>query len=203
MTTARREPDWQAVHARLEEVRRTLEEGAIPSPGAVKRILRERARLLAMPREAPPAPAEEIELLVFSLSGERYAAETVYVLEVVPFRELTPVPCTPPVVLGVINHRGRILPVLDLRRLLDLPGQGVPEGSRVVAAEVAGMTFGLFAESVAGVLRVGSHEVAPVPAILGGDGQSVVRGVAPGLITLLDLSALARNPRIVVNEEIG
>jgi purine-binding chemotaxis protein CheW len=203
MTTARRETDWQAVHARLEEVRRTLEEGGIPSPGAVKRILRERARLLAMPREAPRAPAEEIELLVFSLSGERYAADTVHVLEVVPLRDLTPVPCTPPIVLGVINHRGRILPVLDLRRLLELPGQDVPEGSRVVAAEAAGMTFGLFAESVAGVLRVGSREVAPVPAALGGDRQGLLRGVAPGLITLLDLSALARNPRILVNDEIG
>src|SRR3990172_12567895 len=117
------------------------------SPEEVKRILRERAEALAKPVEEARTPTEPLELLVFSLAGERYGIETAQVLEVVPLRGLTPVPCTPPFVLGVVNHRGRIRPVLDLRRLFELATPGVPEGGRVVAVEAGGMTFGIFADA--------------------------------------------------------
>lgn len=176
--------------------------GASRSPQEVKRILRERAQALAKPLEAP-APTEVLDLLVFFLAGERYGIETAHVLEVVPLRELTPVPCTPSFVLGVINHRGRILPVLDLRRLFELAGQGITEGSRIVAVEAGGMTFGIFADAVAGTVRVGAHEVVPPPTALTGDRQVFIQGVTGEMVAVLDLEALARDPRILVNEEVG
>ncbi|MBI2494179.1 MAG: chemotaxis protein CheW, partial [Candidatus Rokubacteria bacterium] len=81
------------------------------------RILQDRARALAKPLEEPSAPGETLDLLLFGLAGERYGIDAAHVLEVVQLPELVPVPCTPPVVLGVVNHRGRVLTVLDLRRL--------------------------------------------------------------------------------------
>lgn len=189
-------------HVRLEE-RRALEAAANLPPDEVTRILAERARALARPREAAPTPGAVLELLVFSLAGERYGIETVHVLDVLPLRELTPVPCTPPTVLGVINHRGRILPVLDFRRLFELSGHGVTGESRVVAAEAGGMAFGIYTEAVAGTIRVGTHEVAPPPAILTSDRQAVLRGVTGEMLAVLDLEVLARDPRIAVNDEVG
>ena len=140
---------------------------------------------------------------MFTLAGERYGIETAHVLEVVPLRELTPVPCTPPFYLGVMNHRGRILPVLDFRRLFDLAGQGVTKGSRVVVVEAGGMTFGIFTDAVAGTTRIGAQEAAPPPITLSGDRQAFVRGVTGEMVAVLDLEAMARDPRIVVNEELG
>ncbi|MBI4610394.1 MAG: purine-binding chemotaxis protein CheW [Candidatus Rokubacteria bacterium] len=195
--------NWQAAYALLERARRAIETGAERPPEDVKRILRERAQALAKPLEEAPTPTEVLELLVFSLSGERYGIETAHVLEVVTLRELTPVPCTPSFVLGVVNHRGRILSVLDLRRLFDLAGQGVTEGSRVVAVEAGGMRFGIFADAVAGTMRVGVHEVAPPPVTLTGDRQAFVQGVTGEMVAVLDLEALAHDPRITVNEEVG
>ncbi|MBI2553890.1 MAG: purine-binding chemotaxis protein CheW [Candidatus Rokubacteria bacterium] len=172
-------------------------------PEEVKRILRERAEALARPVEDARTPAEPLELLVFSLAGERYGIETVHVFEGVPLRGLTPVPGTPPFVLGVVNHRGRILPVLDLRRLFELAGQGVPEGGRVVAVEAGGMTFGIFADALAGTIRLGADEVAPPPVTLAGHRQAFIRGVTGEMVAVLDLEGLARDPRITVNEEVG
>lgn len=202
MKEARSTVNWQEVYARIEQSRQLLEAGVERAPEEVKRILRERAQALAKPLEAP-APTEVLDLLVFFLAGERYGIETAHVLEVVPLRELTPVPCTPSFVLGVINHHGRILPVLDFRRLLDLAEQGIAEGSRAVAVEIGGMTFGILAAAVAGTVRVVAHEVAPPPVTLTGDRQAFIRGVTGEMVAVLDLEALARDPRITVNEEVG
>ena len=172
-------------------------------PEEVKRILRERAEALAKPVKEARPPAELLELLVFSLSGERYGIEAAHVLEVVPLRGFTPVPCTPPFVLGVVNHRGRILPVLDLRRLFELTGQGVPEASRVVAVEAGGMTFGIFADGVMGIVRLETDEVAPPPVALDGERQAIIRGITGEMVAVLDLEAFARDARITVNEEVA
>ncbi len=203
MNARRPAMDSQQAHVRLEESRRALEAAANLPPDEVTRILAERAQALARPREVAPTPGAVLELLVFSLAGERYGIETFQVLDVLPLRELTPVPCTPPSVLGVINHRGRTLPVLDLRRLFDLAGQEVAEGSRVVAVAAGGMTFGIYTDAVAGTIRVGAHEVAPPAVILTSDRQTFLRGVTGEMLAVLDLEVLARDPRIAVNDEVG
>lgn len=195
--------DWQQAYAVLERARRAMEFGDEPPVEEVQRILRERARALARPLAEAPTPTDVVELLVFALGGERYAIEAAHVLEVVPLGELTPVPGAPAHVLGVVNHRGRILPVMDLRRLLELAGQGVTEGGRVVAVQAGGMTFGILANAVAGLIEVGADEVAPPAPALSRRGQTFVRGVTAEMVALLDLGALARDPGLLVNEEVG
>ena len=172
--------NWQEAYARLERARQALEAGGNLPPEEIGRVLRDRARAPAKPREGAATPNEVVDLLVFSLSGERYGIETAHVLEVISLRGLTPVPSTPSWVLGLVNHRGRVLPVFDLRRLLELTGQGVPEQGRVVAVEAGGMAFGIFADAVAGTVRLGADEVAPPPAPLPGDRRALIRGVAGG-----------------------
>ena len=91
----------------------------------IERVLRARAQALARVPEQARAQANLLEVLEFRLASERYAVETRHIQEVHPFRELTPLPCTPAFVLGVVNVRGRILPVLDIKRFFGLPEQGL------------------------------------------------------------------------------
>jgi purine-binding chemotaxis protein CheW len=194
--------NWQEVYARLEQARRTMEASGNLSPAEVKRLLSARAQALAMPLEEAPLPTQILELLVFSIAGERYGIDTAHVLEVFPLREHTPVPCTPPFVLGVVHHRGWLLPILDLRQLFELANQGTAEEGRVVAVAAGETRVGIFAEAIAGVVKIGGHEVAPAPMAITGDRQSFVQGMTGEMVAVLNLEALLRAPHIVVNEEV-
>jgi purine-binding chemotaxis protein CheW len=193
--------EWQEAYTKLDRARQTLEAGGNLSAEDVGRTLRERARALARPLAESKTPAEVLDVLVFSLAGERYGVEASYVLEVLPLRELTPLPCVPPVFAGVMNYRGRILPVLDIRRLFGLSGQGTTEGNRVVVMEANSMALGILTESVAGIVRIDAQEITPPPVTLAGDRQAFLRGVTGEMLAVIDLPTLIRDPRVVVNEQ--
>ena len=195
--------DWQGAYARLDRARRALEVAGDLPREEVRRILAARAQALARPREEAQAPADFLDLLVFSLGGERYAIETAYVQEVVPLRALTPVPCTPTFVLGVVNHRGQILPVLDLRRLVGVAGGEAPKDGRVVAVEAGGMAFGIFADAEEGTTSVRTQEILPSPVAVSAEHQVMLRGVTSEMIAVLDLERIASEKKIIVQEQVG
>lgn len=204
MKEAERGVDWRAAYARLEATRRTLAAARERSPEEIKRILRERAKALAKPLEEPTPRGEVLDLLVFSLAGERYAVETSFVLEVMPLRDLTPVPSTPPTIRGVVNHRGRILPVIDFRRLLALPGQEGGESRWVVVVEAERMMLGIGTAAVLGTIQIQASDLTPPPGPLAGDHQAFTRGVtgkAGEMVVVMDMVMLARDPRITVNQK--
>ena len=189
-------------HASLPRARPVLGARGERSPEEVARILRARAQALARPSEAIETTSEVMDVLVFTVAEERYGIETVHILEVIPLQGLTLLPGAPPVFLGVVNSRGRILPVVDLRRLFGLAGQGVGEGSRAVVMDVAEVAFGIYADAVASIVRVGSAHLAPPPATLGAGRQRLIRGITGDMVAVVDVEAMARDPRIVVNEEV-
>jgi len=124
MTTERRQIDWPAVYARLEQLRHAVEAEAERTPTEIEEIRRARARTFARHLEQPPDSGEMLDLLLFSLADSRYAVETQHVTEVIALRDLSPLPRTPSFLAGVIHHRGRILPVLDVHRFLGFPADG-------------------------------------------------------------------------------
>jgi purine-binding chemotaxis protein CheW len=195
--------DWQAVHARLETIRRSLESGGEPSPEAVRRILEERARKVAQPTVKAESGAEGFGVLVFSRAGERYGVEPVHVVEVLPLIRPTPLPGARPFLVGVIHHRGEVRAVFDIWRLLGRPGPedagAKPEG-RVVVVELRGLSFGLLADDVAGIVQVDAHEIASAEAASRDSQATWIRGTTGGMVSVLDLDELARDPRITVNE---
>ncbi len=195
MTRERKRFDWEAAHASLEQARRALEELDEPSGAQARIVLERRARELARRRPEPELHETPVELVVFPLGGERYAVPASEVRGVVPLEELTPVPCTPPSILGVISHRGRILPVVDLR---DVNEDEAPP-PWVIAVEVDGIAFGLASDEVAGLVTVGAETLDRGAA--GPD--TFVRGVVGDMVALLDVAGIAQSPRITVNDEMS
>lgn len=166
-----------------------------------REILERRARTLAQPLQEP-APGELVDLVAFGLAGERYAVEPAGVVAVLPLPELTVVPGTPPAILGVASHRGRILPVLDLRPLVGASLERPLEARVLVVLEAAGIAVGVACETLTGLLRVAADEIAPPPAGTGRGRDRLVYGVTPDLLALLDVGALVADPRVEVNDEI-
>lgn len=176
--------------------------GPPPLQPEALQILRARAQALARPSERELTPQASVEVLEFRLATERYAIETRFVREVHPLKNLTPLPCTPPFVLGIVNVRGRIVPVLDLRKFFDLPEQGLTDLHRVILVNGNGLEFGLLADMRMGVRSLALESLQRAPATLSEIGAGYLMGVAAEGILVLDLGRILADPAILVHEEV-
>lgn len=193
--------DWPAVRHRLALVQAALDQGLNVSALEKKRILKERARALA--QEPPPARAgEQLDVVAFLLADEKYGIESAFVREVYALKELTPVPCTPPFVLGITNVRGKITPVIDIKKFFDLPQGGLSELDKVVIVESNAMEVGIRADAVLGVQSVAPEEVQPGLPTLTGIREKYLKGVTPERLIILDIVKLMNDPDIIVNQEV-
>jgi purine-binding chemotaxis protein CheW len=172
------------------------------SPSAARQILRARARVLARPPEQAPAADTLLEVLEFRLAQERYAVETRYVREVYPLKDLTPLPCTPPFVLGIVNVRGHILPVLDLKKFFDLPEQGLTDLVRIIVVRGHDLELGLLAEVIVGVRSVPVESLQPSLPTLTGIRSDYLKGVTAERLVVLDLERILEDPKMSVYEEV-
>jgi purine-binding chemotaxis protein CheW len=165
-----------------------------------KEILRARARALAAKPEPPSTARGLLDLLEFRLADERYAVESRFVQEVCPLRELTPLPCTPAFIAGIVNVRGRILPVLDLKKFFDLPEKGLTDLHQIILVRGRDFELGLLADVIVGARLVSADVLQPSLPTLTGIRADYLRGVTANRLVVLDLSRILDDPRIIVDE---
>lgn len=163
-------------------------------------VLKARARALARPPEAAPA-GERLELLQFRLAWEDYAVEVRFVREVSLLAQLTPVPCTPPFVLGIVNLHGEIVSVIDLKTFFELPAQGLGDLNRLIVLEGEGMRFGILADAITGLASLPLAELQPALPTLTGLRARYLRGVTPARTVVLDAGLLLADDSLVVRDE--
>ena len=165
---------------------------------AAWRILEERARGLLTQETTETELGEEI--LTFHLGGGSFCIPAHFVREVQQLGDVTPLPGTPPFVVGLINLRGRLLATLDIRPLLDMV-QGPPQADAFLLILAAnGIEVGLLADGVVEVRR-SDDDLTPVFSAVTGRGIAWVRGVDRHLNLWLDAPALLSDPRLIVNGE--
>jgi len=193
--------DWGELRRRLERGRAALEQGAAPTPEERKRILRDRARELA--REAPKTPAPEafLEVVAFELASETYALETSWVREVYPLKEFTPLPGTRPFVLGLLNVRGRLLLVIDIKKFFDLPEKGLTDLNKVIIVHRNGVELGILADAVLGVRLVPLAEMQASLPTLTGIRVDYLRGVTKERLVVLNAEKILSDKKLVVQDQ--
>jgi purine-binding chemotaxis protein CheW len=194
--------DWSAVRQRLDGLRRVLEDDAEPEPAHVARQLRLRASALAAQPEQE-ADAAQLEIIEFQLAGECYGVATALVREVCPLLELTPVPCTPAYVLGIIDVRGEFISVIDIKRFFDLAEQGLSDLNKVIVLAAAGMTFGILADAIVAVRTVARAELQAPPPTLTAVRSEYLLGVTGEHLALIDAEKLLGDRNLIVNEAVA
>jgi purine-binding chemotaxis protein CheW len=200
MPTAR--VDWVAIHRRLEAASALLEQGAAPSAEARARVLKARARVLAREPEVTAAAHDQIAVVEFLLAHETYALESALVREVYPLRDLTSLPGTPEFVVGIVNVRGQIVAIIDLRRLFDLPTRGLTDLNKVIVLHNQDRELGLLADAVLGVRRISLQDIqAPLPTLTGIHAE-YLRGVTRDRTVILDGVRILLDSRNTVRDEM-
>ncbi len=133
----------------------------------------------------------ETQLVVFDLAAEFYGVDIGDVREIIRMQSITRVPGAPQFVEGVINLRGRVVPVVDLRKRLDLQVSEQTQDSRIVVVDIAGRDVGVIVDGVNEVLRIPLSSVEPPSSMITNADSDYLRGIArleDKLIILLDLS---------------
>lgn len=156
--------------------------------------------LLADAADHPAAAANEAELELFcvDMGGERYAVEANLVHEVVRLPAVTPLPGAPPFLLGVAAHRGEVVPVVDLSRLMGRGEARVTARSRMAIVRLEGMVVALLADGVEGLTRIKASLLEPPPVGATQRGAEFLAGVSSdplGNFAMLDLRRLVQTAR--------
>lgn len=145
-----------------------------------------------MSATATARAGEELQLVSFRVAEEEFGLEILRVQEIIRIQQLTRVPASPDFIEGVINLRGRVIPVISLRRRFGLPQQPADKQTRIVVVEVNGSVLGFMVDAVSEVLRLPASTVEPPPR-LGRVEREYVRGVGKldnRLLILLDIDRL-------------
>jgi purine-binding chemotaxis protein CheW len=131
--------------------------------------------------------------VIFELANEHYGVDISAVESIIKMQPITRMPHAPSFVEGVTNLRGKVLPVIDLRRRFDLPAQKDTKDSRIVVASMDGTEVGMVVDGVSEVLTIQDVEIEPTPYMVTTADSGFITGIARldgRLVILLDLGAV-------------
>lgn len=132
----------------------------------------------------------ENQLVVFQLAGQTYGINIASVYEIIRMEVITKVPLSPDFVEGVINLRGKIIPVIDLCKMFNLPINERTSSTRIIVVDISGNTVGMIVDAVSEVLRIPLDSIEPPPPMVNGIDSAYLRGIAimnERLVILLNL----------------
>ena len=135
---------------------------------------------------------EQVQLATFFLGGEEYALDIMRIKEIIHPLRITPVPKVPSFIEGVIELRGAILPIVDLRKRFDLPAPAPSRSTKYVIVGIEGRIVGLIVDGVGEVLRIGPGDLRASP-LTSGDAAQYFSGVyhtGGRIVMILDIDRI-------------
>lgn len=150
--------------------------------------------------------SRELHIVGFQVGRETYGVPITSLHEIVRVPEITAVPDAPDYLEGVINLRGKIVSVMDLRKRFGEKEAVVKKHNRILVVEHAGRLAGLIVDSASEVLKIPADAVEPPPAVFQDGGLNCVTGlgkVGGRLVVLLDMSKLLSPASLQANSEPG
>lgn len=149
---------------------------------------------------------EELKVIVFTLGSESYGIEVDKVRTIERMMPMTRVPKTPPFVKGVINLRGVVVPVIDLRGRFGLEETEATENTRNIIVNVDDIEVGFIVDSASDVIDLNTDQIEDPPEIVGGIKAKYLRGVAKladeRLLIMLNLHEVLNKQEIVQLEQL-
>jgi purine-binding chemotaxis protein CheW len=137
--------------------------------------------------------SEILQLVSFKIGNEEFGVDILKVQEIIKMIQITKVPNSPSFVEGVINLRGRVIPVIDLRTKLGMNKIEIDKNSRIVVVEIDGKTIGFIVDAVSEVLRIPRNITEPPPPMVAGIDAEYITAIGKlddRLLILLDLEKI-------------
>lgn len=165
-------------------------------------ILRDRAMKIAKKKDNnKQLESEYLSIVEFLLIPERYAFEGKFVTEVLTLKEITPIPGTPSFVMGVINLRGRILSIINLKAVFNLKERGLTELNKVIILKKDNIEFGIVADSIIGTKKIAIEKFSSPPMSIDNIGAKYINGVSPDGLIMLNAEAILSSKEIIFSNK--
>jgi len=168
----------------------------------VETILKKRAEILKIPLVEAQQSGEQIDGLEFLLAEEKYAINSIFVSEVIYINELTKLPCTPPFIMGLINVRGKVLSVIDIKTFFNIPGKGITNLNKVIIVKYNDIEIGILADDILGNFNIQIDSLQTKVTTITEVNDSFIIGVTDNRVVVLDIKKLLLSDIIVVNEVV-
>lgn len=164
-------------------------------------IFRKRAQLLARPLVVEELSKNFIEVLLFDLGEEKYALETYYIREVYPFKDFTKLPSVAPYVLGIINVRRKIIPLIDLKIFFSISAsQRNASENKIIIIEGEKMELALLSDGSLSIQKIPLDGVQTSLPMLTGIRAEFLRAVTTDRIAILDGKKLLAYKEFMMDE---
>jgi purine-binding chemotaxis protein CheW len=164
-------------------------------------VLKARAKALAVEKKDKTGQKESIEIVVFRLASETYGIESSYIREVYPLKDYTILPGTPLFVLGIVNVRGQIISIIDLKKLFNLPEKEPGELNKVIIIHNERMEFGILADTILDYYPVSVDAIQTSLPNISGIGSEYLKGVTNEHLIILDAKKILEDKKIIINQE--
>lgn len=196
--------DWADLRRRLDASHAAVKQKLSPSSEEKQKILRTRARALAKGNEKEAlSPDLFLEIVEFILGSEHYGIESSHIREIHALSEFTPLPCTPAFVLGLVNVRGQILSIINIKKLFDLPEKGLTDLNKVIIVRANHVDLGILADAIIGVRRIALEALHPALPTQTGIREEYLKGITKDPLVVLDVETILSDEKILVNEVVN
>lgn len=156
-------------------------------------------------KQQEPGGADILQLVTFKLGAEEFSVEILKVQEIIRLIELTRVPKAPSFIDGVINLRGNVIPVMDLRKRFGIEVTETTNDTRIIIVEIGEATVGFKVDAVNEVLRISTDTIEPPPSMVSGVDSEYIEGVGKledRLLILLNVDKILADSEKIALEGI-
>lgn len=166
----------------------------------LEKILNHRAELLAKKETIDNEQEAAYDSVIFVIQKENYAIQSIYVREVFQLTDFTFIPGLPPYYVGIINFRGTMLPIINLKILFGIKEVGLTEMNKVIVLENEGHRIGILADYIIGNLSIKLNNLKEAPLTLTGIGIDFLSGIMPDGLIFLNGDLFLNSQKLVIND---
>lgn len=163
-------------------------------------ILKARAKDLAQELQLVKIDKEKLEILEFQLNQERYGIETQFVLEVQILKNLTPLPNVPTFMVGIINVHGKIIPVIDFKKVFELSETKLNDLNKVIIVKVEDACFGILIDEISVITNISADNIQTKFTSTQGVRDNYLKGITDSQIVILDPFKIINDKRVMIDE---
>jgi purine-binding chemotaxis protein CheW len=190
--------------SREKENKHNLFEEALNVPDTLdktKFILKARAAVLAQERILPMS-TNTTEVVIFKLGQEQFALESEYIQEIYSLKEVTTLPCTPVYVLGIINVRGQIVSIIDIKKFFGLQDMALTQSSKAIILYFKSLAFAILADEIIGTQSIVINDIQTSLSSFTGIRAAYLKGITANRLVILDAKKLIMDKKMVVHEQV-